>query len=69
MHIDTNIEDIEYELNKQTYHDLLAHFVAVGTAIVQDPQATQRDRKSPLLYYDLASGNVAQLQTHPSPTH
>ncbi len=61
MHIDMGIEDIEYELNKTTYHDLLAHFVAIGTTIVHDPQPVAGDRKSPLLYYDLAKGKVAHL--------
>ncbi|WP_017299866.1 heavy metal-binding domain-containing protein [Nodosilinea nodulosa] len=69
MHIDMGIEDIEYEVNDTKYHDLLAHFVAVGTAIVHDPQPAAGDRKSPLLYYNLADGKVAQLTTNPSSTH
>lgn len=62
MHIDMGIEDIEYELNNTKYHDLLAHFVAVGTAVIHDPQPVKGDRKSPLLYYDLAKGKVAPLE-------
>ena len=50
---------LQYELNKTTYHDLLAHFVAVGTAIIHDPQPKAGDRQAPLLYYNLASGKVA----------
>ncbi|MBW4518774.1 MAG: heavy metal-binding domain-containing protein [Scytolyngbya sp. HA4215-MV1] len=61
MHIDMGIEDIEYEVNNTTYHDLLAHFVAMGTAIVCDPLPVPSERKSPLLYYDLANGKVSQL--------
>jgi uncharacterized protein YbjQ (UPF0145 family) len=63
MHIDMGVEDIEYELNNTTYHDLLAHFVAVGTAIIHDSQPVG-DRKSPLLYYDLANGKVSQLKVN-----
>ena len=62
MHIDMGIEDIEYEVNDTKYHDLLAHFVAVGTAIVHDAQPKAGDRQAPLLYYDLASGKVAPLE-------
>lgn len=61
MHIDQGVEDIEYERNKTTYHDLLAHFVAIGTAIIHDPQPVAGDRKSPLLYYDLANGQVTPI--------
>lgn len=38
MHIDMEVEDIEYELNDVTYHDLLVQFIAVGTAISHDDQ-------------------------------
>lgn len=68
MHIDMGVEDIEYERNDVKYHDLLAHFVAVGTAIVHDPQPVVSDRKSPLLYYDLAKGNISPLQVTELPT-
>jgi uncharacterized protein YbjQ (UPF0145 family) len=61
MHIDMEIEDIEYEQNKTTYHDLLAHFVALGTSIVHDTQPVETSRKSPLLYYNLATGKSNQL--------
>ncbi|XGV97504.1 MAG: heavy metal-binding domain-containing protein [Leptolyngbya sp. BL-A-14] len=64
MHIDMGIEDIEYEVNDIKYHDLLAHFVAVGTAIVHDPQLKAGDRKAPLLYYDLADRKVAPLNVN-----
>lgn len=67
MHIDMGIEDIEYELNKTTYHDLLAHFVAMGTAIIHDPQPVAGDRQTPLLYYDLAQGKVSQLEVSKPP--
>jgi uncharacterized protein YbjQ (UPF0145 family) len=62
MHIDMGVEDIEYENNKTTYHDLLAHFVAVGTSIVHDPQPVTNTRKSPLLFYNLASGKSSQIR-------
>lgn len=67
MHIEMGVEDIEYELNNRTYHDLLAHFVAVGTSIVQHSRSTG-ERKSPLLLYDLASGKSNPLQVDSSPS-
>lgn len=60
MDIDADVEDIEYEINDTKYHDLLAHFVAVGTAIVRDRQQTQNSA-SPLLLYNLATGKSKQL--------
>lgn len=62
MHIDMGIEDIEYELNNTTYHDLLAHFVALGTSIVRDPHPIDPKQKSPLVYYDLATGKADRLR-------
>jgi uncharacterized protein YbjQ (UPF0145 family) len=62
MDIDANIEDIEYEINDRKYHDLLAHFVAVGTAIVHDDQPTQTPPMSPLLFYNLATGKSEQIK-------
>jgi uncharacterized protein YbjQ (UPF0145 family) len=38
MHIDMEVEDIEYELNEVTHRDLLVQFIAVGTAISHDDQ-------------------------------
>jgi len=61
MHIDMGVEDIEYETNKTTYHDLLAHFVAVGTSIVHEPQPVETSRKPPLLYYDLSTGQSTSI--------
>jgi len=61
MHIDMGVEDIEYELNDTKYHDLLTHFVAVGTAIVEDSQPVNISQKQPLLFYDLATGKSNQL--------
>ena len=62
MHIDMGVEDIEYEQNDRKYHDLLAHFVAVGTSIVHDPEPVTSPRKSPLLFYDLATGKSNPLE-------
>ncbi|MGB8702680.1 MAG: heavy metal-binding domain-containing protein [Thermosynechococcaceae cyanobacterium] len=56
MHIEMDVEDIEYEQNDTTYHDLLAHFVGLGTSIIYDPLSREISRKSPLLYYDLGTG-------------
>ncbi len=61
MHIDMGVEDIEYESNKTTYHDLLAHFVAVGTSIVYEPRSAESLRKPPLLYYNLSTGQSTSI--------
>ena len=61
MDIDTNVEEIEYEINDTKYRDLLAHFVAVGTAIVHKEQPNQQ-ANSPLLLYNLAGGKPEQLK-------
>lgn len=62
MNIEMGVEDIEYEMNNTTYHDLLAHFVAVGTAISDDTAPITTDLKSPLTIYDLAAGKTRNLQ-------
>ncbi|MBV9388551.1 MAG: heavy metal-binding domain-containing protein [Chroococcidiopsidaceae cyanobacterium CP_BM_ER_R8_30] len=62
MKIDADIEEVEYEINDVKYRDLLAHFVAVGTSITHDDQPTQASIKSPLLFYNLASGKLQQLE-------
>jgi uncharacterized protein YbjQ (UPF0145 family) len=71
MHIDMGVEDIEYELNNTTRHDLLAHFVAVGTAISHDPEPVATTPKSPITIYDLASGKtkVLPVSRPKPPTH
>jgi uncharacterized protein YbjQ (UPF0145 family) len=63
MQIDLGIEDIEYEINDTKYHDLLAHCVALGTSIVLDPHPLDPSQKSPLLYYDLATGKTDRLNS------
>ncbi len=49
-----NIEDIEYEVNDRTYHDMLIHWTVMGTVI-----STKEERldklPQPILVYDLAS--------------
>jgi uncharacterized protein YbjQ (UPF0145 family) len=62
MHIDMGIEDIEYEQNNTTYHDLLAHFVAVGTAIVPDNSPRKTAIQSPLTLYNMATGKSETLK-------
>ena len=64
MDIDTDIEDIEYEVNNTTYHDLLAHFVAVGTAIVSEGQPIQTHVRSPLLMLNLNDGKSEQIKVN-----
>jgi uncharacterized protein YbjQ (UPF0145 family) len=68
MHIDMGVEDIEYELNNTKYHDLMAHFVAVGTAIVQDTQSTPPPPQQ-LTIYNLASGKSAPLRLDTPPSN
>jgi uncharacterized protein YbjQ (UPF0145 family) len=60
MDIEMGVEDIEYEVNDTKYHDLLAHFVAVGTSIVRESQPAAA--KAPLAIYDLASGKTRALK-------
>jgi len=62
MQILAELEEIEYELNNTTYHDLLAHFVAMGTSIIQDHQEKVTSGRSPLLIYNLASGKSEQIK-------
>ena len=51
VRVDWDVEDIEYEVNDRTYHDLLVHFAAVGTAIASRSGAPAA---SPTLtFYDL----------------
>ncbi len=62
MDIDTDVEDIEYEINNRTYHDLLAHFIAIGTAILEDEPPKQKSARSPLLIYNLKSGKSENIK-------
>ncbi len=51
---DYHIEDIEYEVNDRTYHDLLVHWNVMGTVITSKEE--QLDKiPSPSLILDLAS--------------
>ncbi len=49
--VDWDFEEIEYELNEVEYTDLLVHFVAVGTAIVERKDAASGP--STMTFYDL----------------
>jgi uncharacterized protein YbjQ (UPF0145 family) len=51
--VDFEIEEIEYELNRQTQIDLLLHFTALGTAIQKSEAVPAR---APLMYIDLSKG-------------
>jgi len=68
MHVDMGVEDIEYEQNNTTYHDLLAHFVAVGTAISRDSHTPEALPKAPLTIYNLATGKQKALIWDETPT-
>jgi len=52
--VDYDVEDIEYESGNRTYHDLLIHFAAVGTAITEGP-APKSPRRATLSILDLRS--------------
>lgn len=59
VRIDWDVEDIEYEVNDRTYHDLLVNFAATGTAIV-----SRRDAPAPsptLTFFNLKDRGSFQL--------
>ncbi|MGA7954196.1 MAG: heavy metal-binding domain-containing protein [Gloeobacterales cyanobacterium] len=62
MHIDMEVEDIEYEVNDRTYHDLLVQFIAVGTAIVHDQLSSRPQAAAPLTFYDLKDRTTSALE-------
>jgi uncharacterized protein YbjQ (UPF0145 family) len=51
--VDFEIEEIEYEQNRQNQIDLLLHFTAMGTAIQKSEAIPAR---APLMYIDLSKG-------------
>jgi hypothetical protein len=57
--VDFEIEEIEYELNRQTQIDLLLHFTALGTAIQKTEAVPAR---APLMYIDLSKGKNSGAQ-------
>jgi len=54
VRVDWDAEDIEYEVNDHTYHDLLVHFAALGSAIVEAPSPAASGLKI-LSVHDLRS--------------
>ncbi len=54
VRVDWDVEDVEYEINDHTYHDLLVHFAALGSAIVEAPAPAQAGLKI-LSVHDLRS--------------
>ncbi len=54
MDVSYNMEDVEYEMNDRTYHDMVAHFVAVGTCVnkVADVESA---KIAPLMVMDLSA--------------
>jgi uncharacterized protein YbjQ (UPF0145 family) len=57
MDVDYSMEHIEYEINERTYHDLIAHFVAMGTSVNYRPEAQKR-AQSPLLCINLSKSKL-----------
>lgn len=57
--VDFEIEEIEYELNRQTQIDLLLHYTALGTAIQKSDTVPAR---APLMYIDLSKGKNSGTQ-------
>lgn len=67
MKIDNHLEDIEYEVNDVTYHDLLAHFVCLGTGVKEDPRLLQAaPTPKPLLMYNLSTGKTSSVEIQQS---
>jgi uncharacterized protein YbjQ (UPF0145 family) len=66
VRVDWDVEDIEYEVNNRTCHDLLVHFSAVGTAIIEG-RAPTSPRGATLSVYDLRS-KPCQETSRPTPS-
>lgn len=50
MDVDYSMEHIEYEMNERTYHDLIAHFVAMGTSVNYRPEGPEANSVSASVY-------------------
>jgi hypothetical protein len=57
------MEDYEYESNKTTYHDLIAHFLAFGTSVRYCPELAVREQQKPLTMIDLSKPRVSPHMT------
>lgn len=56
MDIEFEMEHIEYESGSRTYHDMIAHFLALGTTIVYRPELCKTRKAAPLMMIDLKAG-------------
>jgi uncharacterized protein YbjQ (UPF0145 family) len=54
MHVSFDLEDVEYESNDRTYHDLIAHFTAIGTSINYRPDLKPAPVPPPMMVLSLA---------------
>jgi len=54
MDVSYDMEHIEYEANNRTYHDMIAHFVALGTSINKVADVAQA-KTAPMMVLNLAS--------------
>ncbi|HEY9720454.1 MAG TPA: heavy metal-binding domain-containing protein [Oscillatoriaceae cyanobacterium] len=61
MQVQEHLQDIEYEINKVVYHDLLVTFVAQGTAVSPLEEAPVATPPKSLMVLDLASGETRSL--------
>jgi len=57
MDVTYDMEHIEYDTNNSTYHDLIAHFLAMGTSLAYRPDLAAAQKKSApaLMFIDLAA--------------
>jgi len=53
MDIECSLEHVEYESNKTTYHDLIAHFLAFGTTVSYRPDIAVAKAKTTGMCIDL----------------
>ena len=64
MDVTYNMEHVEYDSSNTTYHDLIAHFVALGTSVVYRPElvktTTQPVSNAARLILDLAAKRKAR---------
>lgn len=58
--IDPGIETIEYEINDQSYHDILLNYAILGTAVSAHPEKEQK-HESPLLCLNLSTRSWGRL--------
>lgn len=61
MEVDYDLEHVEYEVNDRKYHDLIAHFTAMGTGIIGQAAGQAPPQARPLVCLNLATGKMGAL--------